>query len=434
MAIYTEMKDSGIDWIGEVPSHWAMHTLYQLVTQVKNKNKDLTEKNLLSLSYGKIKRKSIETTEGLLPESFDGYNIIEDGDVVLRLTDLQNDHTSLRVGLATERGIITSAYTTLRPSDNCISKYMYYLLHTFDIRKGFYGMGSGVRQGLNYDEVKELRVILPSLDEQQAIAAYLDEQCAIIDEAIADAKASIDEYKGWKASIIFEVITKGVDKNAALKESGISWIGQIPSTWNMCLIKYCTVKIGSGKTPSGGAEVYSDSGVMFLRSQNIYNEGLKLNDVSYISEKIDSEMKNTRVQYRDVLLNITGGSIGRCCIFDLKDTPANVNQHVCILRTDPTKLLPEFLRYFWNSACGPIVIEQYQTGGNRAGLNFEQIGNIKIPFCSLDQQSSIVRHLDDVCEVIDDLVETKEKLISELESYKRSLIYEVVTGKRKVVQ
>ena len=110
-----------------------MHTLYQLVAQVKNKNKDLSEKSLLSLSYGKIKRKSIETTEGLLPESFDGYNIIEDGDVVLRLTDLQNDHTSLRVGLVTERGIITSAYTTPRPSEECITKYMYYLLHTFNI-------------------------------------------------------------------------------------------------------------------------------------------------------------------------------------------------------------------------------------------------------------------------------------------------------------
>lgn len=173
---------------------------------MKNKNKDLSEKSLLSLSYGKIKRKSIETTEGLLPESFDGYNIIEDGDVVLRLTDLQNDHTSLRVGLVTERGIITSAYTTLRPSEECISKYMYYLLHTFDIRKGFYGMGSGVRQGLNYDEVKELRVILPTVDEQKAIAAYLDEQCALIDEAIAEAKASIEEYKAWKVSSIYKAV------------------------------------------------------------------------------------------------------------------------------------------------------------------------------------------------------------------------------------
>ena len=159
---YEKTKDSGIEWIGSVPSHWRVHTLYQLVTQVKEKNSNLQEKNLLSLSYGKIKRKDIDSPDGLLPASFDGYNIIEDGDIVLRLTDLQNDHTSLRVGLATERGIITSAYTTLRPIDTSNSKYLYYLLHAFDLKKGFYGMGSGVRQGLNYAEVKELRVVLPS--------------------------------------------------------------------------------------------------------------------------------------------------------------------------------------------------------------------------------------------------------------------------------
>ena len=111
---YSEMKDSGIEWVGEIPKHWQIKVLFQLATQVKNKNKDLVEKNLLSLSYGKIKRKNIEKSEGLLPASFDGYNIIEENDIVLRLTDLQNDHTSLRVGRTTERGIITSAYVTIQ--------------------------------------------------------------------------------------------------------------------------------------------------------------------------------------------------------------------------------------------------------------------------------------------------------------------------------
>ena len=133
---YTDMKDSGIKWVGSVPSHWHLHTLYQLATQVKNKNSDLREKNLLSLSYGKIKRKDINTNDGLLPASFDGYNVIEAGDIVLRLTDLQNDHTSLRVGQATERGIITSAYTTLRPINPAHSRYLYYLIHAFDLKKG----------------------------------------------------------------------------------------------------------------------------------------------------------------------------------------------------------------------------------------------------------------------------------------------------------
>lgn len=242
---YEKTKDSGIEWIGSVPSHWRVHTLYQLVTQVKEKNGNLQEKNLLSLSYGKIKRKDIDSPDGLLPASFDGYNIIEDGDIVLRLTDLQNDHTSLRVGLATERGIITSAYTTLRPIDTSNSKYLFYLLHAFDLKKGFYGMGSGVRQGLNYAEVKELRIVLPRQDEKDTIVQFLDEQCAQIDTLIEEAKLSVAEYKKWRASIVFEAVTKGLNPLAEMKDSHIDWIGQMPAHWGILSLKYlCSMQAG----------------------------------------------------------------------------------------------------------------------------------------------------------------------------------------------
>ena len=429
-----KMRDNTGEWFGSIPADWTILAL-KYAFSIK---KDIAGKlgyTVLSVTQKGIKPKDM-LEKGQFAMDYSKYQVVNRGEFIMNHMDLLTGW----VDIAQESGVTSPDYRVFYNTDptRFFSEYYKYIFQFCYSNRVFYGMGQGVagfgRWRLPSDMFLRFLLPVPQIDEQKAIATYLDEQCTLIDEAIAEAKVSIEEYKGWKASIIFEVITKGVDKNAALKESGISWIGQIPSTWNMCLIKYCTVKIGSGKTPSGGAEVYSDSGVMFLHSKNIYKEGLKHKDISNISKKIDKKKKNTRVQYRDVLLNITGGSIGRCCIFDLKDTPANVNQHVCILRTDPTKLLPEFLRYFWNSACGPIVIEQYQTGGNRAGLNFEQIGNIKIPFCSLAEQSSMVRHLDDVCEVIDDLVETKEKLISELESYKRSLIYEVVTGKRKVVQ
>lgn len=203
----TPCKNSGIEWIGDTPSHWSIRRLYQLVGQVKNKNTDTRETNLLSLSYGKIKRKDINTSDGLLPASFDGYNIIEAGDIVLRLTDLQNDHTSLRVGLSQERGIITSAYTTIRPFNLAHSNYLYYLLHTFDLRKGFYGMGAGVRQGLNYDEVKELRLVLPPETEQAEICAYLNEKCNVIDSLISEKESLIEDLMQYKKSLIYEVVT-----------------------------------------------------------------------------------------------------------------------------------------------------------------------------------------------------------------------------------
>ena len=205
---YDTYKDSGIEWIGEIPSKWNCFYLSQIFSPVKNKNIGMQETNLLSLSYGKIIRKNIETTFGLLPENFEGYNIIERDNIVLRLTDLQNDHKSLRVGLVTEKGIITSAYLTLKNKTNMSSNYFYYLLHSFDIAKGFYGMGAGVRQGLNWNEIRSLRIISPkeSFDQQQ-IADFLDNKCSEIDKLITKKEQLVVELEAYKKSLIYEVVT-----------------------------------------------------------------------------------------------------------------------------------------------------------------------------------------------------------------------------------
>ena len=203
------MKDSGIAWIGKIPEGWGEVMLSSLFCEHKQKNEGMQCNNLLSLSYGKIIRKNIDTSEGLLPGSFEGYNIIDKGDIVLRLTDLQNDHKSLRTGLATERGIITSAYVTIRLDVNEIasSKYMHYFLHSFDVAKGFYGMGDGVRQSLPFEGCKKITLLLPPLAEQQAIADYLDEKCAAIDKLIAVKQAKIDKLNDYKKSLIYEYVT-----------------------------------------------------------------------------------------------------------------------------------------------------------------------------------------------------------------------------------
>lgn len=201
------MQDSNIEWIGEIPTDWATRKIFKLFTQVKNKNAGMVENNLLSLSYGKIIKKNIETSFGLLPESFETYNIIEKDDIVLRLTDLQNDHRSLRVGLCKERGIITSAYVTMRQKDNQYAPYLYYLLHTFDVKKGFYGMGDGVRQGLNWDELKHLSLVLPPPDEQKEITDYLDEKCAEIDTLVEKKQQFLAEMANYKKSLIYEYVT-----------------------------------------------------------------------------------------------------------------------------------------------------------------------------------------------------------------------------------
>lgn len=217
-------KDSGIEWVGKIPAEWDIKVAFQLFKQVKNKNEGLVEKNLLSLSYGKIIRKSIDAIGGLLPDSFEGYNIIEKNDIVLRLTDLQNDHTSLRVGQSPERGIVTSAYVTLRNQSDNTPLYLYYYLHSFDIFKGFYGMGAGVRQGLNWDGLKLLKIIIPSVDEQKEITDYLDKKCAEIDNLIAKKTALLEEMEQYKKSVIYEYVTGKKECTSEIKSTSTNMI------------------------------------------------------------------------------------------------------------------------------------------------------------------------------------------------------------------
>ena len=229
-----DMKDSGIEYVGAIPKDWDLVRLRAYFGERKNKNKDGNETNLLSLSYGRIIRKNIDKTDGLLPASFNTYNIVEKNDIIIRPTDLQNDKRSLRTGLVTEHGIITSAYIDLMPIGNVDSRFVHYLLHSYDILKVFYNMGSGVRQGLNYSEFSKLKVPMPLLSEQQAIADYLDETCSRIDEIIAEAKASIDEYKELKQSAIDNATMTGI-YNSEMKDTDYVWFHEMPKHWNLAL-------------------------------------------------------------------------------------------------------------------------------------------------------------------------------------------------------
>lgn len=206
-----KMKDSGISWLGMIPEHWEMRKLSQVSYEHFISNKNIHHQNLLSLSYGRIIRKDINKTDGLLPASFDTYQIVEDGNIVLRLTDLQNDQKSLRVGLVKEEGIVTSAYVCLGVYDSMIPAYLYNILHSYDIKKLFYSMGGGIRQGLNWQGLKKLEIPLPPIDEQRAIVAYIDDKCQKIDTLINELQAEIDHLKEYKQRLIADVVTGQVN-------------------------------------------------------------------------------------------------------------------------------------------------------------------------------------------------------------------------------
>lgn len=202
-----ETKDSGIEWVGAIPAHWSIHPVYNYFGERKNKNSFGNEDNLLSLSYGRVIRKDINTSDGLLPESFNTYNIVEAGDIIIRPTDLQNDKRSLRTGLVKEHGIITSAYIDLCPLKQVDSRYFHFLLHAYDVMKVFYNMGNGVRQGLNYSEFSRLMVFEPPYEEQVAMADYLETKVTEVDAIIEQKKEQMAVLDAYKRSLIFEYVT-----------------------------------------------------------------------------------------------------------------------------------------------------------------------------------------------------------------------------------
>lgn len=203
-----KMKDSGIPWIGMIPEHWEVRRLSQVAYEHFISNKNIHHQNLLSLSYGRIIRKDINTTEGLLPASFDTYQVVEKGNIVLRLTDLQNDQKSLRVGLVREEGIVTSAYVCLGISNNSIApEYLYNTLHSYDIKKLFYSMGGGLRQNLNWQGLKKIDIPLPSPEEQKAIVAYIEDKCNKINSLITELEGEIEFLKEYKQKLIADCVT-----------------------------------------------------------------------------------------------------------------------------------------------------------------------------------------------------------------------------------
>ena len=201
------MKESGIEWLGKIPAHWEILYLSQVAGEQCISNKDVHNQNLLSLSYGNIVNKDINTTEGLLPTSFDTYQVVNPGNVILRLTDLQNDWKSLRVGLVTQTGIITSAYVCLFCRDAILPDYLYLLLHSFDICKVFYGIGGGVRQSIGYKEIRKLLVLLPPKSEQQKITNYCKSRITIIDGHVRQIENTIILLQEYRTCLISDVVT-----------------------------------------------------------------------------------------------------------------------------------------------------------------------------------------------------------------------------------
>lgn len=415
------MKNSEITWIGEIPENWDIVPIYKLFSERKNKNSNGIEKNLLSLSYGKIKRRNIYAKGGLLPESFNTYNIVEPGDIIIRPTDLQNDQHSLRTGLVKEHGIITSAYICLAPISNTNSNYYQYLLHSYDIVKVFYNMGNGVRQGLNYREFSHLKVLLPSQKEQKRIANFLDKKCGQIDKLLTQINDEIEQLKFYRNRLIIRTVIRGLNPNVPMKDSGIEWVGSIPESWGVVPL-YKLFNERKNKNIAGREQNLLSLSYGKIKRRDINAKGglLPANFNTYnIVEDGDiiirpTDLQNDQHSLRTGLVKEHG--IITSAYIDLAPLP-NTNSayyHYLLHSYDIEKV-------FYNMG-----------NGVRQGLNYSEFSKLKVLVPSGREMSNIVNYLDQKNSKLDSLVEKKQQQLNLLKEYKNSLIYEYVTGKKQV--
>jgi type I restriction enzyme, S subunit len=329
-------------------------------------------------------------------------------------------------------GCVSSAYIALIPIKHVIPEFFKYLFKSDSYIKALSSTSNLVRDGqaLRFENFSQVDLIIIPEEEQIAIAKFLDPKTAQIDNAISIKEKQIELLKERRQVLIHKAVTRGLNPNSLMRDSSVEWIGEIPAHWEVKKIKHVTSKIGSGITPSGGGTTYLESGIPLLRSQNILFGRIDFKGVAYISEKTHESMSNSQVRKGDVLLNITGGSIGRCHYITI-ETPLNVNQHVCIVR--PTnEITTVFLNSLLASEVGQSQIWFYQQGGGREGLNFQAIKNFLIPLPPQSEQDTISEYIETITKKVSNALSIKEKEIEKLKEYKASLINSAVTGKIKV--
>ena len=424
------MKDSGIEWIGEIPEEWEISPLFSIFKERKQKNYNLKETNILSLSYGKIIRRNTETNMGLLPESFETYNIVDKSNIILRLTDLQNDKTSLRTGLVIERGIITSAYIALE-SINTENVFFHYLLHCYDELKVFYVMGNGVRQNLKFAELSRLPLLVPPLAEQQRIADYLDAKCAYIDQCLELTRQSMEKLRAYKLSCITEAVTKGLDPDVPLKDSGVPWIGQIPVGWECTRLMTLCSEISTG--PFGSqlhAEDYVENQTPLINPSNINNFRIEANYKCTLDSNTVSRLKR-HILYTGEIIFARRGEMGRCALVE-KQHEGFICGTGCLKASIKKDINQYYLIYYLQAKFVPYFLEYSSVGTTMNNLNSKTIASIPVTLPPLPEQERIAAYLDKKCARIDALLEEKQALLDKLAEYKKSLIFECVTGKREV--
>lgn len=426
-----KMKDSGIEWIGEIPEEWtiikAKHLFRSHKDIVGNKEKEYER---LSLTLQGVLKRSKDDANGLQSESLTTYQILNKGELVFKMIDLANISTS-RVGYSPYTGIVSPVYIIFENKD--YSKYGYYYFYNMWQRNIFNQLGNnGVRSALNVNDMLQLPFPKITKEEATKIADFLNEKVLQIDSVINETKETIEDYKKYKQAIITEAVTKGLNPNVVMKESKNTYLGAIPIHWNEKKLRF----LGTCQNGISKSSDFFGSGYPFVSYGDVYRNYSLPQTVNGLINSTDTDREIYSVEYGDVFFTRTSETIeevgfSSTCL----KTIENATFAGFVIRFRPfnaKELIPEFSKYYFRSNIHRKFFVKEMNLVTRASLSQELLKKLPVLLPPKAEQKEIAAFLDKKCSEIDKLITKKESLIADLEAYKKSLIYEYVTGKKEV--
>lgn len=431
MQRYDSYKDSGIQWLGEIPSHWEMQRWRFLLVENNEKNTECKEKVQLQFRYGDIVRKANQDDDADVLETISKYTVVAPNDIMINGLNLNYDFISQRVAQVKEHGVITSAYVSLRPTSLACSRYYTYFLKSMDFKKMFHGMGTGIRLTLSYNELKNQFIPFPSIEEQQAIASYLDTATAKIDEAIAQQQKMIDLLNERKQIIINNAVTKGLNPNAKMKPSGIDWIGEMPEHWEVNKLKSIGTTINGVSHDSS----YFGEGSPFVSYSDVYKNRVLPQTVVGLAKSSKAEQKFFSVESGDVFFTRTSETveeigISSTCI----NTIPNAVFAGFLIRFRPIKgvLDSNFSSFYFRAQIHRSYFVKEMNLVIRASLSQQLLKGLPVLLPPINEQVEIAKYLSQETSMLEQAITAHNQQITLLQERKQIIINDVVTGKVKV--
>lgn len=426
-----EMKDSRIEWLGDIPSHWEIKRGKNCLTLLSRSVLD-DDDIITCFRDGEVTLRKNRREEGFTNALLEiGYQGVNAGDLVVH----GMDGFAGAIGISDSRGK-ASPVLNVMDSPNC-KRFLMYYLRSLANKEVFLSLSTGIRVrscDLRWNKLAVLPFILPPLPEQDAIAAYFDEKCGTIDEIIAEAKASIEEYKAWKSSVIFEAVTKGLDPHAEMKDSGVEWMGDIPKHWKCVPMKYLLQERNQKNNPIVTSERLSlsiDIGVTLYAEKTTNLDRFKEDVSQYkVAHAGDLVLNSMNMIVGAVGIAPVLGCVSPAYYIFYDNSPKHTSARFC----DYVFKNKRLRGCLFSLGQGIMAIDRGDGRINtcRLKVSRDDLGRIMLPCPPEDEQEKIITYLDNRFAAIDGIIAEKEALIADMEAYKKSLIFETVTGKRKV--